>query len=106
MMPSARDETGGVPAHGSALTTCVVFKPAAQTLLAVVVASFLAGTNAHGQALGPRDQGRFPPTDTSRVAVGAAAPDFTLESLSGPAVTLSAFRGRQRVILVFYRGHW
>lgn len=63
---------------------------------------------AHGQSprLGPKDTGKFPPTDTSRVAVAAEAPDFTLESLGGPPVTLSQFRGKQNVILVFYRGHW
>jgi peroxiredoxin len=38
--------------------------------------------------------------------VGAPAPDFTLESKDGVAVTLSSFRGRKDVVLVFYRGHW
>jgi cytochrome oxidase Cu insertion factor (SCO1/SenC/PrrC family) len=56
--------------------------------------------------LGPKDTSRLAPTDTSRVAVGAEAPDFTLESLTGPPVTLSQFRGKKNVILVFYRGHW
>jgi peroxiredoxin len=40
------------------------------------------------------------------VAVGTLAPDFTLAALGGPPVTLSQFRGKQKVILVFYRGHW
>ena len=34
-------------------------------------------------------------------AIGAVAPDFTLESTGGP-VTLSAFRGRQHVLLAFF----
>ena len=46
------------------------------------------------------------PTDLERVAVGSFAPDFTLESKDGATVTLSRFRGRKDVVLVFYRGHW
>jgi cytochrome oxidase Cu insertion factor (SCO1/SenC/PrrC family) len=65
-----------------------------------------SGSQAQGAQLGPKDLARLPPTDTSRVAVGAQAPDFTLEALTGPPVTLSQFRGRQNVVLVFYRGHW
>ncbi len=56
--------------------------------------------------LGPKDGFGLPPTEVDRVAPGTAAPDFSLRSLAGDTVTLSAFRGRQNVILVFYRGHW
>lgn len=66
----------------------------------------LSDASGQGPQLGPKDTGKFPPTDTSRVAVGAVAPDFTLAALIGPPVTLSQFRGKQNVILVFYRGHW
>jgi hypothetical protein len=59
-----------------------------------------------GTALGPRDGTGPPPTDLERVAVGSLAPDFSLESKDGAAVTLSDFRGRKNVVLVFYRGHW
>ena len=59
-----------------------------------------------GAPLGPRDGAGLAPTDTGRVTVGFEAPDFTLESLAGPAVTLSQFRGKQNVVLVFYRGFW
>jgi peroxiredoxin Q/BCP len=38
--------------------------------------------------------------------VGSIAPDFTLESKDGGTVTLSQFRGKKAVVLVFYRGHW
>ena len=38
------------------------------------------------------------------VAVGDAAPDFTLTSISGRNVTLSEFRGQSCVVLVFLRG--
>ena len=65
-----------------------------------------ADAYGQGASLGPKDPAKLPPTDTSRVAVGSQAPDFTLESLNGPPVTLSQFRGKQNVVLVFYRGHW
>lgn len=55
--------------------------------------------------LGPADGHDLAPVDTGRVSVGDAAPDFTLESRTGEAVTLSELRGR-RIVLVFYRGHW
>jgi cytochrome oxidase Cu insertion factor (SCO1/SenC/PrrC family) len=66
------------------------------------------GSDAHSQAapLGPKDGAGLTSTDTGRVTVGSEAPDFTLESLAGPAVTLSQFRGKQNVVLVFYRGFW
>ncbi len=57
-------------------------------------------------ALGPADGAGLPPLDTSRVAVGTVAPDFTLESKDGGTVTLSQFREKRAVVLVFYRGHW
>src|SRR5262249_53427753 len=59
-----------------------------------------------GTAVGPRDGTGLPPTDVERVAVGSLAPDFSLESKAGATVTLSDFRGRKNVVLVFYRGHW
>lgn len=36
------------------------------------------------------------------VEVGARAPDFTLPSAAGGEVTLSSFRGRRSVVLVFF----
>ena len=59
-----------------------------------------------GAPLGPTDGAGLPPTDLTRVAVGGPAPDFTLESKDGTTHTLSGFRGRKNVVLVFYRGHW
>lgn len=56
--------------------------------------------------LGPKDGHDLPATDLDRVAVGTLAPDFSLESLDGTSLTLSDFRGRKNVVLVFYRGHW
>ena len=40
------------------------------------------------------------------VAVGEAAPDFTLEDQNNNKVTLSDARGKSPVVLVFYRGYW
>lgn len=61
---------------------------------------------AETPGLGPVDGRDLPPTEIGRVALGTPAPDFSLESLSGDTLTLSDFRGRKDVILVFYRGHW
>lgn len=38
------------------------------------------------------------------VEIGSVAPDFTLQDPSGQAVTLSSFRGRRNVVLIFYPG--
>ena len=56
--------------------------------------------------LGPADGHDLPPTDLDRVSAGDPAPDFTAMSRDGKAITLSRFRGRKNVVLVFYRGHW
>jgi cytochrome oxidase Cu insertion factor (SCO1/SenC/PrrC family) len=56
--------------------------------------------------LGPKDGGDLPATDVERVKVGQPAPDFTLEDTEGNKITLSDFRGKKSVVLVFYRGYW
>jgi cytochrome oxidase Cu insertion factor (SCO1/SenC/PrrC family) len=56
--------------------------------------------------LGPKDGLNLPPADLERVKVGTSAPDFTLESKDGDLVTLSSYRGKKDVVLVFYRGYW
>ena len=65
-----------------------------------------AAAQARPASLGPADGRDLPATDLDRVAVGTEAPDFSLLSLAGDTVTLSAFRGSRNVVLVFYRGHW
>ena len=57
-------------------------------------------------ALGPADKSDLPATDLERITVGVQAPDFTLEDEHGTAVSLSQYRGKKDVVLVFYRGHW
>lgn len=74
------------------------------TLLAV---TFTRPAHAQNRmALGPSDGRDLMATDIDRVAVGARAPDFTLTQMGGGTVTLSQFRGRKNVVLVFYRGFW
>lgn len=69
--------------------------------------SVASAARAQGSpALGPKDGPTHPPFDLDRVKVGNAAPDFTLESLDGRDLTLSDYRGKKNVILVFYRGWW
>lgn len=65
-----------------------------------------APLTAQARTLGPMDGGELPALDTGRVRVGAVAPDFRLESMTGDTVRLSGYRGSRNVILVFYRGHW
>lgn len=65
----------------------------------------LAFSNGHAQ-LGPKDGQNLSPTDLERVKVGDPAPDFTLENMDGKPLSLSSFRGKKSVVLVFYRGHW
>jgi cytochrome oxidase Cu insertion factor (SCO1/SenC/PrrC family) len=71
-------------------------------LLAALATPIMAQTIA----LGPADGRDLPAVDTGRVRVGESAPDFTLESMTAGTVTLSQYRGKKNVILVFYRGHW
>lgn len=83
-----------------AATVCI--RLGAVALLAIASPVF-------GQAspvLGPADGRDLPAVDTGRVRVGDPAPDFTLESLRGGTITLSQFRGKRNVLLMFYRGHW
>ena len=56
--------------------------------------------------LGPKDGANLPPTDLDRIKAGQPAPDFTLENIDGKQVSLSDFRGKKSVVLVFYRGQW
>ena len=49
------------------------------------------------------------PNQTKRntpIAVGDAAPNFTLEDQNGKKITLSDAGGKNPVVLVFYRGYW
>ena len=56
--------------------------------------------------IGPKDGTDLSPTDLQRIKIGQPAPDFTLEDMDGKNLTLSDFRGKKTVVLVFYRGYW
>jgi peroxiredoxin len=43
---------------------------------------------------------------TKPLTVGETAPDFTLVEHHGQKVTLSDSKGKNPVVLVFYRGYW
>lgn len=74
-------------------------------ILLLSLLALSAGATA-AQQLGPKDGAGLPPTDLERIKLGDTAPDFSLKSKDGEVVTLSSFRGRKAVVLVFYRGHW
>jgi cytochrome oxidase Cu insertion factor (SCO1/SenC/PrrC family) len=74
-------------------------------IITLLLALIIGPVSAVAQ-LGPKDGSDLAPTDLNRVKVGQAAPDFTLEAADGKTVTLSDFRGKKSVVLVFYRGYW
>lgn len=75
-------------------------------LLLVGVLFVLAAASPAPVQLGPKDGGGLTPLDLDRVRAGDLAPDFTLEDMTGRRISLSDFRGKKNVVLVFYRGHW
>lgn len=74
----------------------------------LIVAAALAATcpAAAQPKLGPKDSASFPASDLARLKAGDEAPDFTLEDQDGRPVTLSDYRGKKTVVVVFYRGFW
>lgn len=46
------------------------------------------------------------PEANLKVAVGNAAPDFSLADSEGKEFALSSLRGKEKIILVFFRGVW
>lgn len=73
--------------------------------IVLVFVIFMPSAPAFGQ-LGPKDGVGFVATELDRVKVGQLAPDFSLEDVDGKPLTLSDFRGKKSVVLVFYRGYW
>jgi cytochrome oxidase Cu insertion factor (SCO1/SenC/PrrC family) len=74
-------------------------------LWAIFLATFFLSA-ASPNDLGPKDGAGLPATEIERVKVGDKAPDFTLENMDGKKISLSGFRGKKNVVLVFYRGYW
>ena len=77
-----------------------------QSRLIMIMALLLSPTVTAQAQLGPKDASGLPHADLQRVRVGDPAPDFTLENVDGKRISLSDFRGKKNVVLVFYRGHW
>jgi hypothetical protein len=46
------------------------------------------------------------PAEPSVLHVGERPPDFTLPDAAGRPVSLTDYRGKKPVVLVFYRGYW
>jgi hypothetical protein len=80
-----------------------IMKIAGLGLALLFAASYMMGQN---RRLGPAEGLELPSADLGRVRVGISAPDFTLESKDNNLITLSSFRGKNNVVLVFYRGYW
>ena len=77
-----------------------------QSRRAILIAFLIVSISlAHAQS-GPKNREDPKPTYLERVRVGELAPDFTLENMDGKRITLSDFRGKKNVVLVFYRGRW
>jgi cytochrome oxidase Cu insertion factor (SCO1/SenC/PrrC family) len=74
--------------------------------LMIIAALASAGLVRAQTQLGPKDSTKLPAADLGRIKVGDEAPDFTLEDQDGKPVTLSGYRGKKSVALIFYRGHW
>lgn len=75
-------------------------------ILSIVVMLWCASFAAAQTKLGPKDGAQLPPADLNRIKVGDEAPDFTLEEAADKPVTLSSYRSKKTVVLVFYRGYW
>ena len=76
-----------------------------KSLIGLAVAGLIYAAQAFGQ-LGPKDGANLSATDLDRVKIGQPAPEFTLTNMDGKPISLSDFRGKKAVVLVFYRGHW
>lgn len=74
-------------------------------IVALAIAVFIATPPAFAQ-LGPKDGAGMAATDLDRIKVGQVAPDFALTNMDGKQISLSDFRGKKNVVLVFYRGQW
>ena len=74
--------------------------------VAIIVLVWFFLSASAGAQLGPKDGPDLKPTDLNRIKINQPAPDFSLEAADGKVMTLSDFRGKKSVVLVFYRGYW
>ncbi len=80
-------------------------------LLSGCLMVFSLAAAVHGKSVAFQENiynpGMLKPVDSQlNVRVGDEAPDFTLPSVSGAPVTLSAFRGKKNVVLSFVPAAW
>jgi peroxiredoxin len=73
--------------------------------------AFSLASVVHGKSVAFKeniyDPGILKPTDSQlKVSVGDTAPDFTLPSVAGEPVTLSAYRAKKNVVLSFVPAAW
>ena len=73
--------------------------------LALTIAAITACASA-----APPTTPTAPPTAATPGLTAAAppetAPQFALSNAAGETVTLNDYRGRQNIVLIFYRGFW
>ncbi len=82
-------------------------KPCAVLLFSIALFALSLTVAAQNKPqLGPKDGAGLAAADLARIKPGDAAPDFTLEDQDGKAVSLSDYRNKKTVVLVFYRGYW
>jgi peroxiredoxin len=73
-------------------------------VIALCASSFSASEQFQGKTY---PVGKLQPVDSrSTLKVGDKAPDFTLPSISGESVSLSAFAGKKNVVLSFVPAAW
>jgi peroxiredoxin (alkyl hydroperoxide reductase subunit C) len=82
-----------------------------RSALLIILCGLGFSANAWGLSEAFKDNvynpGQLKPVDsTLKIAVGDPAPDFTLPSVSGEAVTLSQYRGKKNVVLSFVPAAW
>jgi peroxiredoxin (alkyl hydroperoxide reductase subunit C) len=76
-------------------------------LAVLVLAATAAPASAVSDGRVLAEAGERKPIDSElRVKAGDAAPDFTLESVSGKTVSLSDYRGRSNVMISFIPAAW
>jgi cytochrome oxidase Cu insertion factor (SCO1/SenC/PrrC family) len=72
----------------------------------LLLAALLAATLPAAAAEQAAAAGEEPAVAEIGPAIGNEAPSFTLQTLAGAELSLSDFRGKAPVVLVFFRGEW
>lgn len=77
-----------------------------RTALLLLLFGNLACASAQQPSPTPTPAPQQSPAREKAVGVGDIAPDFALEDEQGRKVALADARGKEPVVLVFYRGYW